>query len=147
VQSEQNVNIADLKAQAQIKQASGEAESTRLKASGEAEAIRATGNAKAETYRAGVEALGSQSYTAMQLMQIIGDRRVRLIPDVLVNGSGGGNNSLVDGLLTLLLWNQNGKPNGLVQPEVVAGEPVAAVASTNGYATPIESLPDAQIIE
>lgn len=148
VQSEQNVNIADLKAQAQIKQATGEAESTRLKASGEAEAIRATGNAKAETYRAGVEALGSQSYTAMQLMQIIGDRRVRLIPDVLVNGSGGGNNSLVDGLLTLLLWNQNGKPNGLVQPEVVAGEPVAAVTPTNGYATPpIESLPDAQIIE
>jgi uncharacterized membrane protein YqiK len=110
VQSEQSVNIAELKANAQIKQATGEAESTRLKASGDAEAIRATGNAKAETYQAGVNALGGKSYTAMQLMQIIGDRHVRLIPDVLVGANGNGN-GLVDGLLSMILWNQTeGKP-------------------------------------
>jgi uncharacterized membrane protein YqiK len=110
--------MAELKANAHIKQATGEAESTKLKAGAEAEGIRATGNAKAETYRAGVEALGEQGYTAMQLMQIIGDRQVRLIPDVLVSGNGG-SNGLVDGLLTMLLWNQNrnGKP-----PSVVAAE-------------------------
>jgi uncharacterized membrane protein YqiK len=108
VQSEQSVNIAELKANAQIKQATGEAESTRLKATGEAEAIRATGNAKAETYQAGVNALGGQSYTAMQLMQIIGDRHVRLIPDILVGNNGNGN-GLVDGLLSMILWNQSGK--------------------------------------
>lgn len=55
-----------------------------------------------------MEALGSQGYTAMQLMQIIGDRNVRLIPDVLV-GSNGSNNGLVDGLLSMILWNQTGK--------------------------------------
>ncbi|MCC5616193.1 hypothetical protein LC605_14175 [Nostoc sp. CHAB 5836] len=44
----------------------------------------------------------------MQLMQIIGDRHVRLIPDVLV-GSNGSNNGLVDGLLSMILWNQTGK--------------------------------------
>ncbi len=108
VKSEQSVHIAGLKAQAQIKQANGEAEGTKLRAIAEAEGIRATGNAKAETYRAGVEALGSQGYTAMQLMQIIGDRNVRLIPDVLV-GSNGSNNGLVDGLLSMILWNQTGK--------------------------------------
>lgn len=107
VKSEQNVNIAELKANAQIKQATGEAESTKLRAVGEADAIRATGNAKAETYRTGVEALGSQGYTAMQLMQIIGDHNVRLIPDVLV-GSNGSSNGLVDGLLSMILWNQTG---------------------------------------
>ncbi|MBW4622802.1 MAG: flotillin family protein [Cyanosarcina radialis HA8281-LM2] len=119
VKSEQSVKMAELKANAQIKQATGEAESTKLKAGAEAEGIRATGNAKAETYRAGVEALGEQGYTAMQLMQIIGDRQVRLIPDVLVSGNGG-SNGLVDGLLTMLLWNQNrnGKP-----PSVAAAEP------------------------
>lgn len=108
VKSEQSVSIADLKAKAQIKQATGEAESTKLKASGEADAIRATGTARADTYRAGVEALGSQSYTAMQIMQIIGERNVRLIPDILVSSgsSGGGGNGLVDGLLSLILWNQ-----------------------------------------
>ncbi|MHC5937821.1 SPFH domain-containing protein [Nostoc sp.] len=108
VKSEQSVHIADLKAQAQIKQANGEAEGTKLRAIAEAEGIRATGNAKAETYSAGVEALGPQGYTAMQLMQIIGDRNVRLIPDILV-GSNGSNNGLVDGLLSMILWNQTGK--------------------------------------
>mgnify|MGYP001770993111 CR=1 FL=1 len=73
VKSEQSVQIADLKAQAQIKQANGEAESMKLKAVGEADSIRATGTARADTYRAGVEALGTQGYTAMQMMQIIGD--------------------------------------------------------------------------
>ncbi|MEA5503599.1 flotillin family protein [Halotia wernerae UHCC 0503] len=110
VKSEQSVHIADLKAQAQIKQANGEAEGTKLRAIAEAEGIRATGNAKAETYQAGVEALGSSGYTAMQIMQIIGDRNVRLIPDVLVGGSNGSTNGLVDGLLSMILWNQTAKP-------------------------------------
>ncbi|MBD2137709.1 flotillin family protein [Anabaena sp. FACHB-1237] len=108
VQSEQNVEIAELKAQAAIKEANGQAEATKLKALAEAEAILATGNAKAETYKAGVQALGSQGYTAMQLMQIIGDRNVRVIPDILVGGSNGNNTtSLVDGLLSMILWNQS----------------------------------------
>ena len=114
VKSEQSVKIAELKASAQVKQATGEAESIKLRAIGEAEGIRATGNAKAENYRDGVEALGSQAYTAMQLMQIIGDRQVRLIPDLLVGGNGS-TNGLVDGLLSMILWHQTedkvkGKP-------------------------------------
>lgn len=121
VKSEQSVQIADLKAQAQIKQANGEAEGTKLRAIAEAEGIRATGNAKAETYQTGVEALGPQGYTAMQLMQIIGDRNVRLIPDVLV-GSNGSNNGLVDGLLSMILWNQTGK--GELKPTPLHAQPV-----------------------
>jgi uncharacterized membrane protein YqiK len=110
VKSEQSVQIAELKSQARIKEANGEAESTKLRAMAEAEGIRATGNAKAETYRTGVEALGEQGYTAMQIMQIIGDRNVRLIPDVLVGGGNGNStNGLVDGLLSMILWNQTHK--------------------------------------
>ncbi|MGI2902440.1 SPFH domain-containing protein [Tolypothrix sp. VBCCA 56010] len=117
VKSEQSVKIAELKANAQIKQATGQAEATRLQAVGEAEGIRAVGNAKAETYSAGVEALGTQGYTAMQLMQIIGDRNVRLIPDVLVGGSNGTSNGLVDGLLSMILWNQQtAKPGDVKSP-------------------------------
>ncbi len=125
VKSEQGVKIAELRANAKVKEvtgeaealrikAKGEAESIRLKATAEAESIRATGTAKAEAYRAGVESLGAQGFTAMQLMQIVGDRNVRLIPDVLVGGGNGSTNSLVDGLLTMILWNQTGK---LVTPE------------------------------
>jgi uncharacterized membrane protein YqiK len=109
VGAEQGVSISDLKAKASVKQASGEADSTRLRAHGEAEAIRATGQAKAEAYRAGVEALGTQGYTVMQLMQIVGERNVRIVPDVAVSGANA-NPGMVDGLLGLMLRNQtNGK--------------------------------------
>lgn len=46
VTSEQGVQIAELKAQAVMKEAKGDAEATRLKALGEAEAIRTTGKAR-----------------------------------------------------------------------------------------------------
>ena len=81
-----------------------------MRAIGEAQAIRATGQAKAEAYRAGVEALGAQSYTVMQLMQTVGERNVRIVPDVAVTGTNG-STGLVDGLLGLMLRNQsNGSP-------------------------------------
>lgn len=99
VKSEQGVKIAELKANAQVKEATGEAE-----------AIRVTGNAKAEAYHAGVVALGTSGYTALQLMQVIGSNQVRVVPDVSVTGNGGGA-GLVDGLLGMMLWNQNGKHN------------------------------------
>jgi uncharacterized membrane protein YqiK len=102
VGAEQGVNIAELKSNAHIKQATGEAEATRLRALGEAQAIRATGTAKAEAYRVGVEALGAQGYTLMQLMQIVGERNVRIVPDVAVNGAGA-NGGLVEGLLGVML--------------------------------------------
>jgi uncharacterized membrane protein YqiK len=105
VGAEQGVNIAELQANAQVKHATGEAEAVRLRAHGEAEAIRATGTAKAEAYRAGVESLGSQAYTVMQLMQIVGDRNVRIVPDVAVSGSNA-NPGIVDGLLGLMLRKQ-----------------------------------------
>ena len=109
VRAEQGVNIAELQANAQVKKvrgeaeavklrAGGEAESTRLRAIaeseatrlrgvGEAEAIRAIGNAKAEAYRVGVEALGTREFTGLQLMQIIGDRQVKIVPEVQANGA------------------------------------------------------------
>ena len=67
----------------------------------------------------------------MQLMQIIGDRHVRLIPDVMVGGNSGGN-GLVDGLLSMILWNQTGHkidgstPDGSseVTPQLDAVEPI-----------------------
>jgi len=109
VGAEQGVSIAELHANASVKQATGEAESTRLRAIGEAEAIRATGQAKAEAYRAGVESLGTQGYTVMQLMQIVGDHNVRIVPDVAVSGATA-NPGLVDGLLGVMLRNQTTGP-------------------------------------
>ncbi|MCP5098978.1 MAG: flotillin family protein [Chloroflexi bacterium] len=110
VKSEQGVQIAELKSQASIKHAHGEAEAIRLKALVEAEAIRNTGQAKAEAYQAGVAALGSEGYTAVQLMQIVGEQHVRVVPDVTVSG-GNGSGGVADGLMAFLLRNQlSGQP-------------------------------------
>jgi len=106
VDADQGVHIAELHAQSTIKQASGDAESTRLRALGEADAIRATGTAKAEAYRAGVDSLGAHSYTLVQLMQTVGDRNVRIVPDVSVTGAQSGN-GLLDSMLGLLVKEKN----------------------------------------
>jgi len=112
VQSEQGVDIAELEARAQIKQAEGEAESIRLKAQGEAEAIRAKGEAQAAAYRAGAEAMGEQGFTAVQLMQIIGDQKVRIIPEIAVNGGGqSGGSGVVDALLGVMLRQEVARTN------------------------------------
>ncbi len=82
-----------------------------------------TGEAKADAYKAGVNALGSQSYTALQLMQVIGDRQVRVVPDVAVSGNNG--SGLLDAMMGMFLWNQgptieeNGNSH---QPAVLPGE-------------------------
>jgi uncharacterized membrane protein YqiK len=114
VEAEQGVKMSELKADAHIKQATGEAEATRLRALGESEAIRNTGRAKSEAYRVGVEALGAQGYTLMQLMQIVGERNVRIVPDVAVSGANA-NTGLVDGMLGIMLRQQT---NGHAHPPV-----------------------------
>lgn len=107
VKSEEGVNIADLQAKAYIKQAEGEAEAIRLRAKGEAESIRWKGEAAALAHKAGTEAMGIDGYTAVQLMQIVGQQHVRIIPEILVGGNAGGG-SVSEALLAVLLRNQLG---------------------------------------
>lgn len=101
VDADQGVRIAELHAHSAIKQATGDAESTKLRALGEADAIRATGTAKAEAYRAGVESLGAANYTVMQLTQTLADHNMRIVPDVSVTG-GTGTQGLLDSMLALV---------------------------------------------
>ena len=111
VKAERGVSIADLHSQSFIKQAQGEAEAIRLRAQGEAEAIRAKGEAQADAYQAGAEAMGAQGYTAVQLMQIVGESGVRIIPDIMVGGNSanGGSGSMIEALLGMLLRREVGE--------------------------------------
>ncbi len=104
VGAEQGVQIAELHARSAVRKSQGEAESITLRASGEADAIRATGTAKADAYHAGVQSLGEQNYALLQLMQIIGERNVRVVPDVAVTSSQGGN-GLLDALMAMMVKN------------------------------------------
>ncbi|MBW4553197.1 MAG: flotillin family protein [Aphanocapsa sp. GSE-SYN-MK-11-07L] len=121
VTAEQGVKIAELQATAKVKQATGEAES-----------IRVTGEAKADAYTAGVNALGAQAYTALQLMQVIGDRQVRVVPDVSVSGQNGG--GLLDAMMGMLVLNQTKDPsgNGGIPQPAIAKPDLAKPAIVNG---------------
>jgi uncharacterized membrane protein YqiK len=110
VGAEQGVEISKLQADASVRKSQGEAESIRLKASAEADALRATGDAKASAYAAGVQAVGSDAYTLIQVMQVIGERGVRIVPDVQVSsGNGTATGGLLDGLLSLQLRKAGGE--------------------------------------
>jgi uncharacterized membrane protein YqiK len=103
VTAEQGVNIAELEAAAKIKEAAGTAES-----------IRSIGQAKADAYKAGVNALGEHTYGAIQVMQIVGEGNVRIVPNVSVTNAGAaGGNGLVDALLGMWAQNPSTIPTGL----------------------------------
>ncbi len=99
VRSEQMVQISEKNALARAEvgkgeaafvraQAEAEAASMRMKGEAEAVAIRATGSAQAEAYRLGRESLGEAGYVATQMASILGQNRVKLVPDIAVGGDG-----------------------------------------------------------
>ena len=120
VRSEQMVRISQQNALAVAESAKGEANATRVRAEGaaaavrmagegEAAAIRAVGAAKADAYRQGTEAIGASGYTAMQLASILGENKVKLVPDIAVSGDGSGG-GLVNVMMARLI------AGGAVQP-------------------------------
>jgi uncharacterized membrane protein YqiK len=99
VRSEQMVRISEKNALARAEvgkgeaafvraQAEAEAAAMRMKGEAEAVAIRATGAAQAEAYRLGRESLGEAGYVATQMASILGENRVKLVPDIAVSGEG-----------------------------------------------------------
>ena len=128
VKAERSVSIAEMHANAEIQRATGQAEAVRLLAQGESESIRAKGEAQADAYRAGAEAMGSEGFTAVQLMQIVGNNNVRIIPDIMVGGEQ--NAGVIDALLGVMLREQI--------------KTVAPVPSTNGQVSEHkpETLPE-----
>jgi uncharacterized membrane protein YqiK len=124
VNSEQDVRVAEMRANASIQQASGESQAMARKAEGEAlakrrigeaeaevvaikgrnegEAIRAVGSARADAYKLGVEAMGG-NYALLQIFTALAERNIRLTPDVWVQGGGPNGGGTSDGLLAVVL--------------------------------------------
>jgi uncharacterized membrane protein YqiK len=120
VASEQGVKIAQQQAEAKVKEAEGdtkvaeqknmqmikiaeaEAASIQKKALAEAEGIKAKGNAQAEAYQSGVKAMGEGNFTLLETMTAIGREKVKIIPDLIVNGGGSGSTAS-GGILDVLM--------------------------------------------
>ena len=119
VRSEQMVRVAQQNALATAEVAKGEANATRLRAEGSAAAVRMTGEgdaasiravgaAKADAYRQGIDAVGAPGYTAMQLAAILGEHKVKLVPDIALTGSDGTGN--LAGVMIARMLDQHGGP-------------------------------------
>lgn len=108
VEQEQNIRMQEFQAQSAIKRAEGEAKSVELRAAGDAKAIElraraeseaaklrgdgeatavaAVGMAKAKAYEAGIKAMGAEIFGQIQVMQLIGEKNIRVTPEFLVQG-------------------------------------------------------------
>jgi uncharacterized membrane protein YqiK len=102
VRSEQMVRIAEQNAHATAEAAKGEAAATRLRADAEADATRALGSARAEAYREGQAAIGPAAYSAMQIATIVGERGIKVVPDIAVGGGAAGG-GLAEALIARML--------------------------------------------
>lgn len=88
---------------------SAEAERTRLTGEAEADKILAIGKSNAESYELQVKAMGSDEFTRLKVMEVIGKEGVKIIPDVLIAGGEGA--SVIDllGVKLLEQWGKTGK--------------------------------------
>jgi uncharacterized membrane protein YqiK len=129
VRSEQMVRIAEQNAHAAAEKAKGEAAAMRLRADAEADATRALGSARAEAYREGQAAIGPAAYSAMQIATIVGERHIKIVPDISAGGGGGG---LAEALIARMLRGE--VANGTSASGTVVNGTGVSGASGNGGA-------------
>lgn len=83
-----------------------DAEASRISLTGNAEAekILAIGKSSAESYKLAVGAMGGDNFTRLKVTEAIGKDKIKIIPEVLITGSGSDSpNGPISGLLGLKL--------------------------------------------
>lgn len=96
------VEISSKRAEQRKAEAEGEAAYISLTGKAEAEKVRLMGEAQGVAYREQVNALGAQGVAVVETLKVIGEKNVRITPDVLASGGGSGDGG---GIGTLLLLN------------------------------------------
>src|SRR5213083_2209682 len=96
------VEIAGKRAEQRKAEAEGEASYISLTGAAEAEKVRLMGEAQGVAYREQVNALGAQGVAIVETLKVIGEKNVRITPDILASGGGSGDGG---GIGTLLLLN------------------------------------------
>jgi uncharacterized membrane protein YqiK len=95
------VEIAGKRSEQRKAEAEGEAYYILSTGKAEAEKVRLMGEAQGVAYHEQVNALGAQGVALVETLKVIGEKNVRITPDVMASGGGDG----AGGLGTLLLLN------------------------------------------
>ena len=96
------VEIAGKRAEQRKSEGEGEAHYILQTGRAEAEKVRLMGEAQGVAYHEQVNALGAQGVALVETLKVIGEKNVRITPDVMATGSGAEGGS---GIGTLLLLN------------------------------------------
>ena len=97
------VEIAGKRSEQRKKEAEGEAYYISETGKSEAEKVRLMGEAQGVAYKEQVNALGANGVALVETLKVIGEKGVRITPDVMASGGGNGNGD--GGIGTLLLLN------------------------------------------
>ena len=108
--------FAAAKAEATKLNASADAEQISKTGLAEAEKIMAIGKSTAEAYELQVKAMGGDNFTKFKVTEEIGKNGIKIIPDLLISGSGGTDGSL-NGLLGMQLMKMLGTDKDDKTPE------------------------------
>lgn len=105
VQAEIDVQIAEQKKQQQVILAKGQSESTRLEQQGTAAGIAAVGQAQARAYQLQADTIGQHSLALIEIMKQVADGRIKITPDILVQGAAeaGNGNGLSPNVLSAFM--------------------------------------------
>jgi len=97
--SEVGITIADNNANAKSAEGRGLASFTKQTGEAQADVIRAQGLAKAQGFKAQNEAIGHVGTMAVNVATVLAEKRMQIVPQILVTGGGGGS---LDGLAATL---------------------------------------------
>jgi len=97
------VEIAGKRAEQRKAEGEGEAHYISQTGRAEAEKVRLMGEAQGVAYHEQVNALGAQGVALVEVLKVIGEKNVRITPDIMA--SGGGAEGSGGGIGTLLLLN------------------------------------------
>jgi uncharacterized membrane protein YqiK len=118
------VDIAAKRSEQRQREADGEAYYISSTGKAEAEKMRLIGEAQGVAYREQVNALGANGVALVETLKVIGEKGVRITPDVMASGGGSGEGG--GGIGTLLLLNlfrdQMQKQNGTPTPVPTNGD-------------------------
>ncbi len=109
------VEIASKRAEQRKAEGEGEAHYIQQTGRAEAEKVRLMGEAQGVAYREQVNALGPQGVALVETLKVIGERNVRITPDVMSTGGGAEGGGGIANLLLLNLFRERlniPAPNG-----------------------------------
>jgi uncharacterized membrane protein YqiK len=140
VRQEQGIRISNSRAQQSIEEAKGQsekvkvqalaeaeslrvnsiaqAESVRVKAIAEAESIEKVGAARAKAYEASAKALGPKNLAAIEIINKLAEKNIKITPDIYAGGNSDGNN--MQGLIMASILSNLQEKNEVKKPDIQA---------------------------